>query len=104
MTVASIRETEGNLCLVCEDLDALGMRRLLNRAVEKCGGLCGVFVGDDQSGYRFVVGRGTSDPDLKAYLPELRTALAAKCGGSSEMLQGSASVTRAEIEAYFARR
>ena len=104
MTVAAIRETEGNLCLVCEDLDALGMRRLLNRAVEKCGGLCGVFVGDDQSGYRFVIGRGSPGLDLKTYLPELRTALAAKCGGSSEMLQGSASVTRAEIEAYFARR
>ena len=59
-TVAAITPTEGSLCLFDEGLEAMEMRRLLNRAVEKCGRLCGVFSGSDEVGYRYVIGRGTS--------------------------------------------
>jgi alanyl-tRNA synthetase len=78
------------------------MRRLLNRAVEKCGRLCGIFSGNDTDGYRFVIGRGNPDIDLKQRVKEINTALSARGGGSSEMLQGSCAATRAVIEAYFA--
>jgi hypothetical protein len=39
--------------------------------------------------------------DLKQYGKEISAALNAKGGGSSEMLQGRANATRAEIEAFF---
>ena len=101
-TVASITPTEGSLCLFDEGLEALEMRRLLNRAVEKCGRLCGVFTGNDESGYRFVIGRGDASIDLKKMIKEINSALSAKGGGSSEMLQGSSTATKAEIETFFA--
>lgn len=100
-TVAAITPTEGSLCLFDEGLEAMEMRRLLNRAVEKCGRLCGVFSGSDEVGYRYVIGRGDASIDLKKMVKEINTALSAKGGGSSEMLQGSCTAKRAEIEAFF---
>lgn len=100
-TVAAITPTEGSLCLFDEGLEAIEMRRLLNRAVEKCGRLCGVFSGNDESGYRYVIGRGDASIDLKKMVKEINTALSAKGGGSSEMLQGSCTATKAVIEAVF---
>ena len=101
-TVAAIPPTEGSLCLFDEGLEAPEMRRLLNAAVEKCGRLCGVFSGNDEAGYRYVIGRGDPTIDLKSRVGEINTALSAKGGGSSEMLQGSCTATRAVIEAFFA--
>ena len=103
MTVAAITPTDGSLCLFDEGLEALEMRRLLNRAVEKCGRFCGVFSGNDETGYRYVIGRGIPDIDLKKYVKEINTALSARGGGSSEMLQGSCTAKRSEIEAFFER-
>lgn len=101
MTLSSLPETEGNLCLFEETGDANAMRHLLNGAVKKCKKLCGVFSGDDGSGYRYVIGRGDASIDLKQYNCEIGAALNAKGGGSSEMLQGRANATRAQIEAFF---
>ena len=100
-TIAAITPTEGSLCLFDEGLEALEMRRLLNAAVEKCGRLCGVFSGSDEDGYRFVIGRGDPAIDLKSRVKEINTALSARGGGSSEMLQGSCAATRAVIETFF---
>ena len=100
-TLAAITPTEGSLCLFDEGMDALEMRRLLNAAAGKCGRLCGVFSGNDESGYRYVIGRGDASIDLKKMVKEINTALSAKGGGSSEMLQGSCTAKRAEIEAVF---
>ncbi len=102
MTVSSITPTEGSLCLFDEGLEAIEMRHLLNRAVEKCRKFCGVFSGNDEEGYRFVIGRGNPELDLKKHVKDINTALTARGGGSSEMLQGSCTATRAIIEAYFA--
>lgn len=103
LTVAAITPTEGNLFLFDEGLDALEMRRLLNGVVGKCGRFCGVFSGNDEMGYRFVIGRRTPDLDLKKYVKEINTALSARGGGSSEMLQGSCTAKRSEIQAFFER-
>ena len=98
----AIVPTEGSLCLFDTDLETVEMRRLLNRAVQKCGRFCGVFVGDDERGYRYVIGRGTPELDLRAHVKDINAALSARGGGSSEMLQGSSTATRAQIEAFFA--
>lgn len=101
MTLSSLPETEGNLCLFEETGDANAMRHLLNEAVGKCKRLCGVFSGNDEGGYRYVIGRGDTTINLKQYNKEISAALNAKGGGSSEMLQGRASATRAQIEHFF---
>lgn len=102
MLADAIDPTEGSLCLFDVAWDALSMRRVLNRVKGKCGRLCGIFAGSDEEGYRFVIGRGDDSIDLRAMSREINTALSAKGGGSSEMLQGSCKATKAEIEAYFA--
>lgn len=99
--VSSITPTEGSICLFDEGLEANDLRRLLNAAVGKCGRLCGVFSGNDESGYRYVIGRGDPSIDLKKHVKEINAALSAKGGGSSEMLQGSCTATRAQIQDFF---
>ena len=99
--VSAITPTKGSICLFEEGLEANDLRRLLNAAVGKCGRLCAVFTGNDESGYRYVIGRGDPSIDLKKHVKESNTALSAKGGGSSEMLQGSCTATRAHIEAFF---
>ncbi len=99
--LAALAETSGSLCLFDEGLEAMEMRRLLNGAAPKCGRLCGVFSGNDADGYRFVIGRGDPTLDLRALARDINAALAARGGGSSDMLQGSSSATRAEIERFF---
>ena len=99
--LAGLSPTQGSLCLFEEGLEALEMRRLLNGAVSRCGRLCGVFSGNDTDGYRFVIGRGDPLLDLRAHARDINTALSARGGGSSEMLQGSSTATRAEIEHFF---
>lgn len=101
MKAEALLPVENSLCLFEEDLDAVGMRRLLNRVTGKCGALCGVFVGNDESGYRYVIGRGDLSIDLKARVKELNTLLRARGGGSSEMLQGQSACSREEIERVF---
>lgn len=101
LTVAALPYTKGNLCLFDEGLEALEMRRLLGRATQRCEGICGIFSGNDTEGYRFVIGRGRDDLDLKGLIPHIKTALSAKGGGSSEMLQGSCTATQASIRAFF---
>ena len=101
LTLAQVPPTAGNLCIfdVTGNPDAL--RHLLNRAVSRCGGICGVFCGDDQRGYRYVIGRGRADINLRDHVKAINGGLSAKGGGSAEMLQGSATATREEIEAFF---
>ena len=101
LTVASISVTDGSLCYFDEGLEAVEMRRLLNELKGKCGRLCGVFSGNDERGYSFVIGRGDDTIDLKPLAKDINAALSARGGGSSEMLQGSSTATRAVIEAYF---
>lgn len=102
LTVATIPTTEGSLCFFDEGLEAVEMRRLLTALAPRCGRFCGIFTGDDRGGYRFVIGRGDPTLDLKTYARDINAALSARGGGSSEMLQGSSTATRAVIEAYFA--
>ncbi len=101
LTVATIAETDGSICYFDEDLDGNEMRHLLNRLKEKCTRLCGVFSGNDESGYRFVIGRGDASIDLKLHAKDMSMALLASGGGSSEMQQGKSQATREVIEAYF---
>lgn len=95
----TLPETPGNLCLFEADLDSQSMRALVNAGAERCGGLCGVFSGSDQSGYRYVLGSKTVD--LRAKAKEIHQALGGKGGGQPTMIQGSIPAARAEIEAYF---
>lgn len=101
LKIAALPATDGNLVLFEDGADALAMRQLLNRAVDKCGGICGVFSGSDAAGYTYVIGRARADIDLRQYANAIRSSLNAKGGGSAEMLQGRTGADRETIQRFF---
>lgn len=96
-----IEATDGNICIF-EDagLDAVSLRNMANEIKKRCGGICAVFTGDDEGGYKYIIASATVD--LRDHAKEINAAISGRGGGSSEMIQGSCAAKRAEIEEYFA--
>lgn len=70
-----------------DNLDAQVMRNAVNQLVTEHSGICGIFAGDDEEGYRYIIGSSTEDARTIATI--LREKLGAKGGGSAAMVQGS---------------
>ena len=98
--LSQIEYTEGNLVLFEEEGDMLALRNLVNEAKKLCGGICACFSGSDESGYKYIISSTTAD--LRAKAKEINAAIGGKGGGSSEMIQGSCTAKRADIQKYFA--
>lgn len=94
-----IEYTEGDLVLFEDDGDMLALRNLVNEAKKRCGGICACFSGDDNQGYKYIISSTTVD--LRAKAKEINAAISGRGGGSSEMIQGSCTAKREEIEEYF---
>ncbi len=95
-----IQQTDGNLCIFETVEDMNQMRNFANEAVKKCGRICGVFSGDDNSGYRYVImSRGIA---LREMTRDINEKLKGKGGGSDEMITGNCLSCRADIEKIFA--
>ncbi len=91
------KEAEGNLVFFAP-LDGASLRTLVNAALPKCGGICAAFSGEDGA-YSFCM--ASKSVDLRAKAKEIGEALRGRGGGSPEMINGSCSATRQEIETYF---
>lgn len=85
------------------DLDEVQMRTLVNEGVTLFTGIVGVFMGSDEAGYRYILGKNASNAemDLKAFTVAMNQQLSGRGGGSPVMVQGSVSAVRKEIEAFF---
>ena len=92
---------KGSVLLFQEGLTPDGLRRLCDSVLQTCQGRCACFSGDDSSGYKYAVGE--KDGDLRALVKEMNQALNGRGGGKPNFAQGSASASRAEIEAFFAQ-
>lgn len=77
-------------------LDETAQRELVNLLTPGCEGLAAVFCGDDESGWRYVVGRERGG--LRALTRSFNAAVSGRGGGSDAMLQGRAAAKRLEIE------
>lgn len=102
-----IAEREKQLCgagdtVLFEDLSPDSQRSLTDRGMQVCGGICAVFCGSEEDGYRYTVGQVGGD--LRSFGKELNAALNGRGGGKPEFLQGSVQASRAEIEAFFEKR
>ena len=97
--IYNIPEDEGDVILFEEDLDTPIMRNVVNELVENHMGINAVFVGNDEEGYRFILGSNVQD--CTAVAVNLRDAFGAKCGGSDGMIQGSVNTTREKLEFFF---
>ncbi len=97
----SREETEGNICVFDDMLDEVALRELVNLLMEKCRGIAAAFSGDDERGYRYIM--GSRELDMRSLAKELNSLIEGRGGGKPRMIQGSASACAAAIAAIFER-
>lgn len=97
--ISALQKTDGNLVIFDDELDANGLRNLVNAGVPLCGGICAAFLGNDTDGYRYII--GSASTPLRAWSKNFNAALGGRGGGSDTMIQGSVQATKEKIEAYF---
>ena len=85
--------------LLFMDLSADGLRQMADAGMRACGGVCAVFAGSDETGWRYAVGQAGGD--LRAFSKRMNDVLRGRGGGKPEFVQGSVQASRAEIEAFW---
>lgn len=85
------------VCVFEEELSGDEPRELMNLLLERGAGVCAVFAGTDQSGYRYVI--GSRSEDVRPLNQKLRETFGARGGGKPEMVQGSLAGASDEIKA-----
>ena len=78
---------EKSVCIFEETLDSIAIRNFVNDAMEKCDGICGAFIGTDNSGYHYILGSKTVD--MREFSKKLNEKFQGKGGGKPQMVQGS---------------
>ena len=96
LRIDTIPAEQENAVLFVGEMDAIVQRNMVNRLMEEHSGICGVFCGDDEAGYRYIIGSRTLD--ARETQKKLREKLGAKGGGKPAMVQGSVSGTKASVE------
>ena len=94
---AGCASTEGHLVLFDNLLDEIAQRELVNRLMDKCGGLAAVFCGSDEAGWRYII--GSRALDLRKLSGAVNEAIRGRGGGKPQMITGRAAASRLEIEA-----
>lgn len=94
-----IEKGEKAVCLVERGLSGNEPRELVNLVLEREVGICAVFAGNDEEGYRYVIGSKTMDTREAAKL--MNEKFHGRGGGKPEMVQGSVTGTGEEIYNYF---
>lgn len=97
---AEALEGAGNVLLLEPAMSPESVRKLAAAVLERCGGRCAVFAGDDEQGYKYAIGERNGQ--LRELVKQMNQALHGRGGGKPDFAQGSVSAGRAEIEAYFA--
>lgn len=95
LELATLDFSSGSVILFKTGIEGNALRTTTNRLMEQCDGFCGVFSGDDENGYNFVI--GSNSCDCKELASKLKDVLAARGGGSTQMIQGSVNATEAAI-------
>lgn len=102
LKLASIQETEENICVFDDSMDGNTLREFATGGMKKTSAVFAVFSGTDETGYQFVISSETIK--LKALIPIYKSVLGGKCGGSDKMLFGHAEAKKEDILSYFAER
>ncbi len=94
----AIEQTEGNICIFDSVLDEPALREIVNTAVDKCGGVAAVFSGNDEAGYRYII--GSRSVNLRNAAREINAGIGGRGGGSPEMIQGSCTASAEKIQNF----
>ena len=99
-TIAAQTAGCGDQLFFEEDMSPDSVRKLASDVMESCGGRCAVFNGNDENGYRYIIGE--KDGDLREFVKEMNQKLQGRGGGKPFFVQGSVQASRKEIETFFA--
>lgn len=94
-----IREKDPSVLIFEQDMDPIAMRNFVNSAMERCAGICGAFLGSDETGYRYILGSKTVD--LRQVSSCFNQRFSGKGGGKPQMVQGSLQGSEIEIRKIF---
>jgi alanyl-tRNA synthetase len=100
MKAAALPAGDHDACLFEKnELSGKVMQETVNRMTEKISGYCGIFCGNDEEGYKFVV--GSREKDAREMAKILREQFGARGGGKPLMVQGSVHAEEDKIRALF---
>lgn len=94
-----IKAEDKVVCIFEESLDSVAMRNFVNSAMDRCDGICGAFIGNDESGYHYILGSKTHD--VREISRQLNTQFNGKGGGKPQMVQGALTGIAEEIRSMF---
>lgn len=94
-----IEASEGNICIFEENADMNDLRAIVNKVIDKCGGICAAFSGNDKKGYQYVM--AGKNVNMRDYARKINEALNGK-GGGGIMIQGSVNSSAEFIKKYIA--
>lgn len=98
LTAESAPYKDGNICLFNNVLDEVALRELINLTMLKCSGISAVFSGNDNEGYRYII--GSSNIDLRSCSKQINAGISGRGGGKPTMISGSCSADRNTIETF----
>lgn len=85
-------------CVFDRELTGSEPRELMNLILEKGAEICAVFAGNDQEGYRYVI--GSRNEDVRSVGKKLNEAFDGRGGGKAAMIQGTLRGREKEIRNY----
>lgn len=97
--IAQLDAQAENVCLFADAMETVIMRKAVNAMTAAHSGYCALFVGNDQQGYKFLI--GSASGDSRVVLNALKADLPCRGGGSREMVQGQITGTQNAIETAF---
>lgn len=100
--LAGVKPEDTCVLLFEEELDPAAMRSFVNDAMEITTGICGVFIGNEEEGYRYVL--GSKEQNINAIAKEMNQAFNGRGGGKPPMVQGSLKAVKENIEEFLKNR
>ncbi len=89
----------GDVLLMPQGLDSVGVRKLADMLARVCGGTAAVFSGDDENGYSYCLMHPGAD--LRSFNKTMVSALKGRGGGKPEFQMGSVRCTKESILKHF---
>ncbi len=99
--IASLPEPDicANPILFVELANPIAIRNTVNELTAKYPGYCGIFNGNEEAGYSFIIGSSTLD--CRNLATTLREQFGAKGGGTAPMIQGNVKVSKEDLITLF---
>jgi alanyl-tRNA synthetase len=91
-------EGAGDVLLLEGPMSSEAVRKLAVAVMERCGGRCAVFAGNDEQGYKYAIGQ--QGGKLRELAKSLNQALQGRGGGKPDFAQGGVQDTSQADEVY----